>query len=391
MRIALVASLVGPIRPAAANGPHSVILDLARGLGARGHEIVVFAARGSVARGVAIREIDVDPIAQGAAIQADGGEAPAAAKAALARGFDRLFDEVRRFAPDAVSQHAFDAPAIRLAEDLPVLHTLHLPPIDLDVVAAARATDKPLATVSNAASKVWQAAGVNGVGVIRNGVPDFGVSSSKPSRVALIAGRISPEKGTATAIRVARRAGLTPLVLGDVYDRRYFREQVEPILKKGEFAGPVSRRLLSGMMASSAVLLMPIEWDEPFGLVAAEAQMCGCPVVGYRRGALPEVVVDGLGGFLAEPGHEDELVSAIAGARQLDRSAIRMRAQRDLGVVRMVDEYEAALASICGESARLPAVDGQHLERTGLDPGHARRATRHTRQGDPVEVASTRK
>jgi hypothetical protein len=133
MRIALVASLITPIRAAEANGPHSVIVDLARGLDARGHEAVVFAARGSAARDVTICEVDVDPITQRAQIDTSGARAPAAATAALADGFARLFDAVRRFAPDAVSQHAFDAPAIRLADDLPVLHTLHLPPVDQEV------------------------------------------------------------------------------------------------------------------------------------------------------------------------------------------------------------------------------------------------------------------
>jgi glycosyltransferase involved in cell wall biosynthesis len=346
MRIALVASLVAPIRAAEANGPHSVILDLARGLGARGHETVVFAARGSSARGVRIQEIDVEPVARQAAIQTSGRAAPEVAGRALARGFELLFDEVRRFAPDAVCQHAFDAPAIRLSEDLPVVHTLHLPPIDPDVVAAAKATHRPLVTVSHAAKRGWLASGVRGIKVIRNGVPDFRAWSKRPPDVALIAGRISPEKGTAAAIRVARRARLAPVVAGDIYDRDYFERQIAPALSTGEYVGPISRRRLAGLMASSAVLLMPIEWEEPFGLVAAEAQMCGCPVVGYRRGALPEVVIEGVGGHLVEPGDEDRLVVAVYRARTLDRGSVRQRAQRDLGVERMVSEYEAALASV---------------------------------------------
>jgi glycosyltransferase involved in cell wall biosynthesis len=355
MRIALVASLVSPIRPAEANGPHSVILDLARGLRARGHDTAVFAARGSSARGVDVHEVDVAPVARDAAIQTDGSETSEPAMRALARGFERLFEDVQRFSPDAVSQHAFDAPAIRLAESMPVVHTLHLPPIDSDVVAAAVATHRPLVTVSHAAGRDWAAAGVRGIHVIRNGVPDFGVHSEESSDVAVIAGRISREKGTATAIRVARTAGLRPLVVGDVYDHDYFDREVKPSIRPGEFVGPVSRRRLSGLMAKSAVLLMPIEWEEPFGLVAAEAQMAGCPVVGYRRGALPEIVIDGLGGYLVDPGDEDALATATQPARDLDRAAIRERARRDLGVERMVDEYEQALMLARDGTASIPA------------------------------------
>jgi glycosyltransferase involved in cell wall biosynthesis len=224
--------------------------------------------------------------------------------------------------------------------------------------------------------------------VIRNGVPDFGPWSSEPSSIALVAGRISPEKGTAAAIRVARRAGLSPLLVGDVYDRSYFERDVEPLLRTGEFVGPVSRRRLSGLMASSAVVLMPIEWTEPFGLVAAEAQMAGCPVVGYRRGALPELVVGGLTGYLVEPGDEDALVRAIAHTQKLDRSAIRARAKRYLGVERMVDEYEAALRSVGAEFGREAVLESQHLERSSLGARHSRRSSRHAGEGNPVDVGT---
>ncbi len=343
MRVALVASLVSPIRQAEANGPHSIILDLARGLDARGHETTIFAARGSSARGVRIHEVDVAPIATDAAIHADGSATSELARRALAHGFERLFSEVEHFAPEAISQHAFDAPAIRLSEDMPVVHTLHLPPIDRDVVDAARATRRSLVTVSHAANRDWSAAGVHGIRVVRNGVPDHGPPSGATSNIALIAGRISPEKGTAIAIKAARAAGLAPLVVGEIYDRDYFDREVAPVLGNGEFVGPVARRRLSDLMATSAVVLMPIEWEEPFGLVAAEAQMAGCPVVGYRRGALPEIVIEGVGGFLVQPGDEPALVEAAQRARDLDRAVIRERAQRDLGVERMVDEYEQVL------------------------------------------------
>jgi glycosyltransferase involved in cell wall biosynthesis len=388
MRIALVASLVSPIREAQANGPHSIILDLARGLGARGHETVVFAARGSSARGVRIQEIDVDPIVQQAAVQSDGSTTPVPARQALTRGFENLFEEVRRFAPDVISQHAFDAPAIRLSEDLPVVHTLHLPPIDADVVASARATHRTLVTVSHAANHDWAAVGVRGIQVIRNGVPDYGAFSGEPAQVALVAGRISPEKGTATAIRVARGAGLAPLVAGDVYDRAYFEREVEPVLRAGEFIGPVSRRRLSGLMASSAVLLMPIEWEEPFGLVAAEAQMSGCPVVGYRRGALPEIVIEGIGGYLVNRGDEDALVAATRKARRLDRRAIRERALRDLGVGRMVGEYEAALASVSTERAGIAVAQRENVKGRDLDAGHPGRSRGHAGKRNSVNAGS---
>lgn len=345
MRIALVASLVSPIRPAEANGPHAVIIDLARGLGARGHAVSVYAAAGSVADGVEIVEFPVEAGAQDAALHVDRSPDPRAT-AALDRGFARLFARVRSDAPDVISQHAFDVAAIELSECLPVLHTLHLPPMVAGVVAAARASRARLATVSGAARDAWRRAGVPELAILRNGVPDRVPAHGPIAPVALIAGRISPEKGTHVAIEVARRAGLAVMVAGDAYDAAYFTHAVEPLLRPGEWIGPVPREALYELMARCAVVLMPVRWDEPFGLVAAEAQMAGCPVVGYRRGALPEVVPHRLGGWLVEPGDEDGLVAAVYMARGLDRSSIRRRAQRELGVDRMVAAYEAALTAV---------------------------------------------
>lgn len=355
MRVALVASLVSPLRRAEANGPHAVIIDLARGLTARGHRAVVYAAAGSVAEGIEIVQVFVDEAVRDGAVQV-GVAAPSAATEALDRGFERLFAVLRRDGPDVVSQHAFDAAALRLAEGLPVLHTLHLPPVVPDVVAAARATQSALATVSAAARSSWRRAGISDLAVLRNGVPDPEPAGGAIAPIALIAGRISPEKGTDIAIRAARRAGLAPLVVGDAYDERYFSDAVAPLLRPGEWVGAVPRAMLYELMARSRLLLMPVQGDEPFGLVAAEAQMAGCPVVAYRRGALPEVVEHGVGGWLAEPDDEAQLVRGIATVRGFDRASIRRRARRRLGVERMVDAYERALAAVAARSTRPTAL-----------------------------------
>ncbi len=344
MRVALVTSLVSPIRPAAANGPHAVVIDLARGLVQRGHRPTIDAAAGSVVDGLDLVEV---PVAEGAAAASfRAGHAPTqAAVAALERGFERLFERIADDAPDVVSQHAFDAAAFVLGDRIgpPVLHTLHLPPVSEDVIGAARRSRGALASVSRHAQRVWEEATGRSVALLRNGVRELELASGPMEPIALIAGRIAPEKGTHVAIRVARRAGLGVLVAGDAYDPEYQSTVVGPLLADGEWIGPVPREKLFGLMARCAVLLMLIDWDEPFGLVAAEAQMAGCPVVGYRRGALPEVVGDGIGGYLVEPEDEEALVGAVARARELDRDAIRAHARRSLGVARMIDDYERAL------------------------------------------------
>ena len=343
MDIGLVAALVAPIQDRAANGPHAVIADLAHGLHARGHRVTVYAALGSRLPGVDVVEIPVEAAVAAARILP--GQAVAAPNPALRRAFARCFTAVRWRGHDAISQHAFDADAITMSRDLPIVHTLHLPPIVPDVVAAARGTRSRLATVSAFTQAAWGAAGVHEVIHLPNGVPDRGQRRDAVRPVAVIAGRISPEKGTRAAVRAARRAGLRPWVVGDPYDAAY-AAAVLAELRDDEYLGALPRAHLSALMAQAAVTLMPVDWDEPFGLVAAEAQMAGCPVVAYRRGALGEVVADGTSGFLVNPGDEELLPGAIAAASRLDRRAVRASAMARLGVARMIAAYEAALAGV---------------------------------------------
>jgi glycosyltransferase involved in cell wall biosynthesis len=338
MRVGVVASLVSPLREAQLGGAQAFLTDLARALAGRGHDVTVFAAEGSEVRGVRLVTVPAPAGVERALVMPGGGAPPELA--GLRDAFTRLFDAVRAERLDAVSQHAFDAEALELAEDLPVLHTLHLPPLVPAVVAAARRTRAPLVTVSEAMRAAWAGAGVPGVGLIRNGVPAFDLPVEPVRPRALVAGRVSPEKGTAAAVEVARRAGLEPLLVGGVYDRAYWERSV------GLPVAPVERPALWRLMAGSAVALMPVEWDEPFGLVAAEAQMAGCPVAGYRRGGLPEVVEQGVGGFLVPPGDLDALVAAVREALALDRRLVRESARRRLDVRDAAAAYEAALAAL---------------------------------------------
>ncbi len=352
MRLAVVAPLVAPLLPAQAHGNHSLLVDLATGLANRGHDVHVFAAQGSIVPGVAVETVATNAEIAGSFIVP--GAAPAeTASPAMRHAFEELFGAVLAWRPDAISAHAFDVEAIELAEGLPVAHTLHLPPIVPAVLETARRSRAGFVSVSRAMEGAWADAGV-GTSLIRNGVPDLlpgGLPNGPIERIALIPGRVSPEKGTAAAVRAARSARLEPLVVGPAYARDYAERLVAPLLRPGEWLPPVDRGTLARLMARSAVTLMPIDWDEPFGLVAAEAQMAGCPVVAYRRGALPEVVRDGLTGFLVEPGDEAALAAAAGAAAtvgRFDRQFIRRDALGRLGIESMLDGYEALLAELAG-------------------------------------------
>ncbi|HUZ88772.1 MAG TPA: glycosyltransferase [Candidatus Acidoferrales bacterium] len=332
-------SLVTPLLEAQRGGAQAFACDLAAALERRGHRVVVYCAEGSHLPG---RELVTVPVpALRRALWRPGRPEPTPLPA-LGEAFERLLARVRQGGHDAVSGHAFDAEAIEQAQDLPVLHTLHLPPPAPRVLASAQQTGSHFAAVSAACARQWRSAGLAEVETIRNGSPDFVVTAVRPRPWALIAGRVSPEKGTAAAIRVARRSGLEVRLAGSVYDRAYWRREVRRRVSN------LPRTTLWELMARCSVCLMPVDWEEPYGLVAAEAQLAGCPVVGYRRGGLAEVVKDGSGGYLVAPGDEDGLAEAVSRALQLDRVQIRNQARRRLLIGRCTAAYERSLRRIAG-------------------------------------------
>ncbi len=351
MRIAVLAPLVSPIAEPQLGGSQALVADLSRGLAARGHDVVAFAASGSRIDGVEVVDTGVDSASlAGTLFRADGarpadstGPAVAAARAAFAHAVDLIASS----RPDIVHQHAFDAPAVAAVAEsgLPTLQVLHLPPTDAVAAAvrAAAAGERPprVVTVSRAMRGAWARAEVQAE-VVRNGVPVREIPwSDRPGRGALFAGRLSPEKGALDAIEVARRAGVALRIVGQPYDPAH-ADEVE---LRASAAGvvvesPVPRRRLWELMAGARAVLCPVRWEEPFGLVAAEAQAAGTPVVGYRRGALEEVVADGRTGALVGDGDVDAAAEALSDAGRFDRRACREHAERHLGLDAMVEAYE---------------------------------------------------
>jgi UDP-glucose:tetrahydrobiopterin glucosyltransferase len=340
VRIAVVASPVTPLRPAQTGGAQSVICDLAVGLVRRGHSVRLHCAEGSEVAGVELVMVPT-PLDARQALVMPGGAEPAPSPGVTA-AITAMFRTIAANRPDVVSQHAFDAPAFEQAETLPALHTLHLPPLVPAVVAAVRLIPpERLATVSQSCRRDWQAAGVRVGRLIRNGVVDVPVIVERVDEVALIAGRVSPEKGVDHALMAARRASLRCRIAGAPYDPDYNVD-----LAGVEVLGSIPRDELRRVMGRSAVTVCAVRWEEPFGLVAAEAQMAGCPVAAYRRGALPEIVEEGVSGFLAAPDDVEDLARAILKCLALDRTKVRASAQRRLGLEGMLNGYEAAMGEI---------------------------------------------
>jgi glycosyltransferase involved in cell wall biosynthesis len=379
VKIAIMAPLVTAIREPQRGGSQAFVSDLARGLAGRGHDVHVYAASGSEIPGVEVIDTGIDPrslagtlyrafgpsAGSAASASADSAAAAASAASAAEAAFTTAYMTMQVIRYDVIHNHAFDAPAVRLATALqaPVVHTVHLPP-DQAVSAAlrqvARGSRPPaVAAVSHFQADAWGR--VVHVDAILPPYPPTRVIpwSGATGEGALFAGRLSPEKGAAEAIDIAHAAGVPIDVYGDVYDAAYSREQIDP--RRGwpgvTVHRGVPRTSLWEAMARAAVVVCPSRWDEPFGLAAAEAQACGTPVVAFERGALGEVITDGVTGFLVPPDDVRAAAEAVSKTVSIpgstpgviSRPACREHAEKELDLELSLDAHERLYRRVAGE------------------------------------------
>jgi glycosyltransferase involved in cell wall biosynthesis len=244
--------------------------------------------------------------------------------------------------------------------ETPVLHTLH-GPFNPDVQRLCRMIADKIYFNSISDSQRAGCPELNYVGTIYNAVE----IETYPFRAhkedyALFLGRFSEDKGAHNAIYIAHKAGVPLRMAGKVdpgVDAHYFKERIEPyvdgqtIIYEGEVGGERKRELLGG----ARLLLFPIQWEEPFGLVMTEALACGTPVVASAMGSAPEIVADGEVGVIVEPGKWEEMVEAIKeGGRldEIDPYYCRQYVQEQFGVEAMIDGYEAAFEKILDLEAK---------------------------------------
>lgn len=369
MRIALLAPLISTIAPPFLGGAQALLADLAVGLAARGHDVTLYAADGSHVPGVRLVQLGIDPATLRPARfidtpdtlpeDADDGDL-ARSTAAFLHAYRVIAAHAREH--DLVHAHAYDWPALVLAslQPLPVLHTLHLPAVDARI-SRALATLAPintptptrLVTVSHACAATYaptcriDAVIYNGIDTSRipfkTEAPGEHSGHDEQRSYLLYAGRITPEKGVEDALEIATRAGHPLLLAGGIYDDAYYTARIASRLDEthARYLGLMSRERLWELMAGALAVLCPVHWDEPFGLVACEAQATGTPVVGYARGGLVEVVADGETGWLVPEGDVAAAIAAIARVSALDRAACRRRVETLFSLDTMLDAYEA--------------------------------------------------
>ena len=341
MRIAQIAPLHEAVPPKLYGGTERVVSYLTEELVALGHQVTLFASGDSVtsARLHAAwpRSLRLDPDIRDAI-------AP----------HMLMMEEVRRHSEDfdVLHFHLDYWPFSMFSrQKVPFVTTLHgrldLPELRPIFNAFPSA---PVVSISNAQRLGLPQARF--VATVPHGIPDRvpSLPSTTPTYLAFL-GRIAPEKGPDRAIRIARACGI-PLRIAakvDKADQHYFDAMIRPMLDSPgvEMIGEISEREKPAFLCGAKGLLMPIEWPEPFGLVMIEAMSCGTPVVAFNRGSAPEVIEDGLTGFIVED--EAAAIAAVRCLDHLDRGAVRARFEQRFTARRMAEDYLATYLSLAAD------------------------------------------
>jgi glycosyltransferase involved in cell wall biosynthesis len=328
MRIAQVATLSSPVRERGSDSIEGLVWLLARELTRAGHAVTVFAAAGSeVCEGCELVEGSPGTYA------AQG--APADWHLCEWMNLCRAVEQSRRC--DVIHSHNYlwGVPLVRLSA-APMVHTTHIMPSDDEATLLRLYPDACATAISR--TQWAEFPDVAPRDVIYHGIPaEQFTFRDTPGDYVCYLGRFIPGKGPVAAIEAARAVGI-PLRMAGPADE-YFRAAVAPhvdgvnVVHVGTVAGPQRDALLGGARA----LLYPVVEGEPFGLVIAEAMMCGTPVAAMRRGAVAELVDEGVTGYTAEtPG---EFADAVRKCLALDRGRIRERAEARFSSCRMAAAY----------------------------------------------------
>jgi glycosyltransferase involved in cell wall biosynthesis len=338
LRIGLVAPPLLPVPPPAYGGTERVVHALAEGLHRLGHDVTLFASADS---DVSCRLVATVPRAcwTGGSPDVEGS-------------FERVLDAVSRHDGrfDVIHSH-LETKGFPLAESsrTPVVSTMH-GRLDERLTRAALVAHSKVRLVAISESQQRLAPWANWVGVVRHGLDlDRMPFGSTAGDYLLFVGRIAHEKGIIEAIEVAGQTRHRLVIAAKVFDATesdLFETKVRPALRPGrvEYVGEVGPVVRDPLFAGAEATLMLGDWPEPFGLVAIESLATGTPVIALRRGALPEIVEDGVDGFLVDDlGGAERAVSL---AKSLDRRRIRSRAIGRFSVARMVDDYLAVYRQV---------------------------------------------
>jgi glycosyltransferase involved in cell wall biosynthesis len=346
MRIAQVAPLTEAVPPKLYGGTERVVYWLTEELVALGHDVTLFASGDSRTSG---------KLEAGwpRALRLDGAIRDANALHMM------MLERVRQQAPDFDFLHFhldYYPFSLFSRQPTPFVTTLH-GRLDLPEHQPVFTTfsSVPVVSISNSQRRPLPQAGW--VQTIHHGLPEQ-LLMPLPLKRDYIAflGRIAPEKALDRAIRIAERCGI-PLKIAakvDPVDRDYYEERIRPLIRPPliEYIGEIGDHEKSRFLSGALALLVTIDWPEPFGLVMIEAMACGTPVIAFNRGSVPEIIEDGLTGFIVED--ETSAVAAVNRLGELSLEKIRRRFEERFTARRMANDYLAVYRSLMGEKAAAP-------------------------------------
>ncbi|GGF54755.1 glycosyl transferase [Azorhizobium oxalatiphilum] len=331
MKIAQIAPLTEAVPPTLYGGTERVVSWLTEELVALGHEVTLFASGDSV---TSAKLEAMWP----RALRLDGTvRDPNALHMAMV---EQVYRRAGEF--DIMHFHMDYYPfSLMSRQSTPFVTTLH-GRLDLPEHQPLFQTFSDIPVVSISDSQRRPVPMANWVETVHHGLP-AGLLEPKQTEQSYLAflGRISPEKRLDRAIRIAQRCGMKLKVAAkiDRADEDYFEEQIRPLIggEGVEFIGEIGDHQKSDFLSGAHALLVPIDWPEPFGLVMIEAMACGTPVIAYNRGSVPEVVENGVTGFVVED--EISAAGAVRDLPQLSRENIRRRFEERFSARRMAEQY----------------------------------------------------
>ncbi len=338
MKIAQIAPLYESVPPKLYGGTERVVSFLTEELVRQGHEVTLFASGDSETTAKLI------PMCQHSLRLDEQCVDPLAHHVVLIERVARCADQfdVLHYHIDYLhypSSRRLNAPHVTTLHgrlDIPDLPPLYREFKDIPVVSISDAQRSPL-PVAN-----WQR-------TIYHGLPvDLYPFRPDAGEYLAFLGRISPEKRADRAIEIAHRAGL-PLRLAakvDHADEEYFKNDIEPLLHgpQVDFIGEINESQKADFLGNALALLFPIDWPEPFGLVMIEAMACGTPVIAFRHGSVPEVIDEGVTGFVCDD--IEQAVAAVGALANFDREACRRRFEERFSVERMAQQYVQLFAQL---------------------------------------------
>ncbi len=331
MQIAQIAPLTEAIPPKLYGGTERVVSWLTEELIALGHDVTLFAS------GDSVTSANLDAVWP-RALRLDGSVRDPNALHMLM--LERVFQRAADF--DFLHFHLDYYPfSLFSRQPTPFVTTLHG---RLDLPEHQPVFDEfsavPVVSISNAQRRPLPQA--HWVRTVHHGLPERLLTPRpvKPSYFAFL-GRIAPEKGIDRAIRIAEHCGMPLKVAAKVdnADRAYYDEQIRPMIKSGnvEYIGEINDSEKAEFLSGAVVLLVPIDWPEPFGLVMIEAMACGTPVIAFNRGSVPEVIDEGVTGFIVED--INGAIGAVDRLNHLSREKIRRRFEDRFTARRMALDY----------------------------------------------------